>query len=337
MYKKYNMVVKPCLPRTNRKKSFCLGESVDLCDPSQVEYVDFVQATNQNHAMSGDRPALLDRIAALRPELRPSERRVAEVVLAQPNRVPVLGLSGLAAAAGVSHPTVARFCNALGLSGYREFRLQLARSLAAGVPFVHRDVLAGDSVAEIGAKVFDRAISALMTVRNHLDPGALAAAIDCLAAARRIEFYGQGNSGIVAHDAEHKFFRLGVATAAHADAHVQAMAASLLAPGDAVIAISGSGRTRELLRSVEIARDAGARVIAVTVAGSPLARSADICLLADVPEDPDIYAPMTSRMVHLVLLDVLAVGVAVRRGPELAARLERAKAVVAEKRLDNPR
>ncbi len=287
-------------------------------------------------ATGGARSPLLDRVAAALPTLRPSERRVAEFVLRQPNRVVDLGLSELAAGAGVSHPTVARFCLALGFSGIREFKLRLARSLAGGVPFVHRDVVVGDSAAEIGAKVLDRALTALMTVRNHLDPTALAAAIDCLASARRIEFYGQGNSGIVALDAEHKFFRLGVATAAHADSHVQAMAASLLAAGDAVVAISGSGRTRELIRSVEIARESGATVIAITVAGSPLARLADIGILADVPEDPDIYAPMTSRLVHLALVDVLAVGVAVKRGPQLAAWLQRAKAVVAEKRFDEP-
>jgi RpiR family carbohydrate utilization transcriptional regulator len=280
------------------------------------------------------RAPLLERIAESTVILRRSEQRVAAFVLRQPNRVIELGLSAVAAGAGVSHPTVARFCQAMGFTGFRAFKMQLAKSLAGGIPFVHRDVGANDSAAEIGAKVFDRAIAALIAVRNHLDPAAMAAAIKCLAAARRIEFYGQGNSGIVALDAQHKFFRLGAATAAYADAHVHAMAASLLDRGDAVVAISGSGRTRDLIRSVEIARDAGATVIAITVAGSPLARVADIGVFADVPEDPDVYAPMTSRLAHLAMLDVLAVGVAVARGPDLIARLKRAKDVISEKRFD---
>jgi RpiR family transcriptional regulator, carbohydrate utilization regulator len=282
---------------------------------------------------------LLERVAAALDTLRPSERRVGEFVLRHPNQAIELSFGEVARRAGVSQPTVARFCRAMGFTGLRELKLRLAKSLARGVPladgvpFVHRDVQIGDSMAEIGAKVFDRSIAALVTVRNHLDPTAITAAVQALRTAKRIEFYGLGNSGIVALDAQHKFFRLGVHTAAYADAHMHAMAASMLRPGDVVVAISGSGRTRDLIRSVEIAREAGATAIAITIANSPLATASDIAVLADVPEDPDVYAPMTSRLAHLAIFDVLAVGVAVARGPELTERLQRAKAVISEKRL----
>ncbi|MNT77798.1 DNA-binding transcriptional regulator HexR [compost metagenome] len=66
--------------------------------------------------------------------------------------------------------------------------------------------------------------------------------------------------------------------------------------------------------------------------GSPLARACDISLNVDVPEDPDVYAPMTSRLAHLAVLDVLAVSVALARGPELVAQLRRSNAVLQEKR-----
>jgi len=275
---------------------------------------------------------LLQRIEAARDELRPSERQAADYVLQHPNEVIDLSFAELATRAGVSQPTIARFCNALGFSGLREFKLRLAKSLATGLPYIHHDVNAQDSSAEVGAKVFDRAIAALVTVRNHLDPSSLTRAVEALCAARRIEFYGVGNSGIVAMDAQHKFFRLGVPTAALSDTHVQAMSASLLEPGDVLVAISGSGRTRDVIRSVEIGREAGATAIGLTVPGSPLARACDISLNVDVPEDPDVYAPMTSRLAHLAVLDVLAVSVALARGPELVAQLRRSKAVLQEKR-----
>ncbi|MBL8510134.1 MAG: SIS domain-containing protein [Betaproteobacteria bacterium] len=282
-------------------------------------------------------PALLGRLEALVDSLRPSEQAVARFILQHPNRVISLSFPELAAAAGVSQPTIARFCKAAGFEGYRDFKLQLAKSLAEGVPFVHRDVSLQDSMADVGAKVFDRAIAALVTVRNHLGPQALDRAARLLADARRIEFYGAGNSGIVAMDAQHKFFRLGAPTAAYADAHVHAMSASLLGAGDVVVAISGSGRSIDLLRSVEIAIEAGAHVIAITPSGSPLAQLVEaaphVALYADVTEDLDVYAPMTSRLVHLAIIDVLCVGVAVLRGPDLATKLQRAKQAVAEKRL----
>jgi len=275
---------------------------------------------------------LLDRVQASLADLRPSEQSVAQYVLRHPNLVIDLSLPELGARAGVSQPTVARFCAALGFSGYREFKLRLAQSLARGVPFVHRDVNLQDSAADIGAKVFDRAIAAMVAVRNHLDPAAIGRAIDLLASARRIEFYGAGNSGIVALDAQHKFFRLGAPAIAYADPHVHAMAASLLEKGDVVVAISGSGASLDLLRSVEIASAAGASVVALTASNSALARLADVTLIADVLEDADVYAPMTSRLVHLAIIDVLAVGVAIKRGPALVAKLRRAKAAVSEKR-----
>ncbi|MCY7388899.1 MAG: SIS domain-containing protein [Burkholderiales bacterium] len=277
---------------------------------------------------------LLDRVESLLDSLRPSEQSVARFVLRHPNLVISLSFPEIAARTGVSQPTVARFCTAVGFSGFRDFKLRLAQSLANGVPFVHQDVGLLDSMADIGAKVFDRGISALVTARNHLDPEALQRATHLLVAARRIEFYGQGNSGIVAMDAQHKFFRLGVPTAAYSDPHVHAMSASLLGKGDVVVAISGTGRTRELIRSVQIARDGGAAVIAITASGSPLANLANVALLVDAPEDLDVYAPMISRMVHLVMIDTMAVGVAVAGGPALAVRLKRAKEVIAYFRLE---
>ncbi|MBL8520314.1 MAG: SIS domain-containing protein [Betaproteobacteria bacterium] len=277
-------------------------------------------------------PALLDRIAAHLPQLRPSEQAVARMVVARPQEVVHLTFPDIAAAAGVSQPTVARFCKAMGFAGFREFKLRLAQALAqspeTGVPFVHRDVAAGDSMAEAAAKVFERAIAALATARQSIDAAALQRAVGLLAAARKVEFYGAGNSGIVALDAQHKFFRLGAPTAAYSDAHVQAMSASLLGRGDAVVAISGSGRSADLLKGVEIARASGASVIALTAAGSPLAQRAHVVLATEASEDLQMYAPMTSRLVHLTLLDALAIGVALRRGPALAVRLKRAKAAV---------
>jgi RpiR family transcriptional regulator, carbohydrate utilization regulator len=303
------------------------GSKREAISPSQARR----QASAADVASSA---TLLDRIEAVLDELRPSEQQVARFVLRHPNLVISLSFPEIAAKVGVSQPTIARFCVAVGFSGYRDFKLRLAQSLANGVPFVHHDVGLNDSMADVGAKVFDRGIAALVSVRNHLDPAALERATQLLAKARKIEFYGLGNSGIVALDAQHKFFRLGVPAVAYSDPHVHAMSASLLERGDVVVAISGTGRTRELIRSVEIARDAGAAIIVITASGTPLAKLADVALYADVTEDLDVYAPMTSRMVHLVLLDALSVGVAVLRGPALAKKLKRAKDVISDQRVD---
>jgi RpiR family carbohydrate utilization transcriptional regulator len=123
-----------------------------------------------------------------------------------------------------------------------------------------------------------------------------------------------GNSGIVAQDAQHKFFRLGINTTAYSDGHMQVMSASILGPGDCVVVISNSGRTRDLMDAADIARKHGATTIVITASGSPLAAAGHIHLAADHPEGYDRYSPMTSRHMHLMIVDVLATCVALRIG-----------------------
>lgn len=277
--------------------------------------------------------AWLKRIAALLPTLTPAEARVAAAVLADPHWILRNSLQSVARRAGVSEPTVIRCCRSLGEQGFHGFRLRLAQSLAGSAAFLPTEISATDTVGELANKVFERSARTLLDVRSQLDPARLGRAIDLLAGARRVEFYGLGSSGIVAADARHKFFRLGIQAEAYSDAHVHGMAATMLAPGDVVVAISASGRTLDLISSAELAREAGADVIGILPPGAPLARHCSVALEIAVDEDTDIYTPMTTRLAQLAIIDVLSVGVALRQGPELLTRLERARSSLRDKRV----
>jgi RpiR family carbohydrate utilization transcriptional regulator len=263
---------------------------------------------------------LVERVQAALPALPPAEQRVARLVLADARAFASQPVGELAARARVSKPTVVRFCRSVGYDGLADFKRKLAGSVNQGVPFVHRAVDEGDRPAEIVVKVLDNTVSALLGFRNRASAGAYERAIELLARAgaegRSIQFWGVGNSGIVAQDAQHKFFRLGVHSSAVADGHVQVMAATMLGPGDVVVLISNSGRTRDLLDAAEIARRKGANTVLVTTSGSPLAQtangSAHVLLAADHPEDHDRYSPMVSRLLHLVIVDILVTGVALK-------------------------
>ncbi len=268
---------------------------------------------------------LLARITAVRLSLRPSEQRVASFILGAPNRVTGMAIGELAEAVGVTDPTIARFCQALGYSGFKAFKVALAKSLARGVPYVHTDVSLSDSSADVVAKVFDRSIATLIAMRNQVDPKLFERAAEALSRARRIEFYGVGNSGVVALDAQHKFFLLGMHTVAYNDPHWQVQSAVLLTHEDVVVAISRTGRTRDMIETVELAQKTGATVIALTARASRLARLADVALTVDVEEDPEVYSPMVGRLAQLALIDALAVTVALKRGPALQETLKRAR------------
>jgi RpiR family transcriptional regulator, carbohydrate utilization regulator len=282
--------------------------------------------------MSETGKALLLTIEAARDHLSRSEARVADIILTDPNRAVEMSIAAISEAADVSEPTVARFCKSLGFSGLKEFKLRLARSLGSGTPFVHQDVKPGDDAGAVVSKMIDRASKAIASLRDDMDSTQLAKAARAIAEAGRLEFYGQGNSGIVALDAQHKFFRLGIPTAAYSDPHVHAMSAALLGPKDVVIAISASGRTLDLIRSVEIAKNAGVTVVGITTRGSPLTKLCDVAITTDVEEDTDVYSPMLSRHVHLAIIDVLSVLTALERGDSGVMNMARAKKSVREKR-----
>jgi len=288
---------------------------------------------------------MLDRIRASIPALPPAEQRVAKLVLNDPRAFASLPVSELAERSHVSKPTVVRFCRSVGYDGLADFKLKLAGSVNEGVPFVHRAVDEDDKPGDLIVKVIDNAVSALLKYRNdatgHAFERAIAALTHSCQEGRRIEFYGVGNSGIVAQDAQHKFFRLGVNAIACSDGHVQVMSASMLKPGDCVVVISNSGRSRDLLDAAEIARRKGATVIVVTCSGSPLAQMAQghnqVLLAVDHPEDYDRYSPMVSRLLHLTVIDILTTGVALRVGQQtLRPMLQEIKRNLRAKRYAQP-
>ncbi|CAN5307263.1 DNA-binding transcriptional regulator HexR [soil metagenome] len=283
---------------------------------------------------------MLDRIRASIPALPPAEQRVAKLVLLDPRSFTSLPVSELADRAHVSKPTVVRFCRSVGYDGLTDFKRKLAGSVNEGVPFVHRSVDEDDKPGDIIVKVIDNAVSALLKYRNDAANHAFERAIGALAEAgqegRRIEFYGVGNSGIVAQDAQHKFFRLGVNTAAVSDGHVQVMSATMLKPGDCAVIISNSGHSRDLVAVAEIARKKGATTIVITASGSPLAQLGQahnqILLAVDHPEDYDRYSPMVSRLLHLMVIDILTTAVALRMPGELRPMLQEIKKNLRAKR-----
>jgi RpiR family carbohydrate utilization transcriptional regulator len=261
---------------------------------------------------------MLDRIKASLPSLAPAEQRVGKLCLADPRAFAKLPVSELADRSHVSKPTVVRFCRSVGYDGLSDFKLKLAGTVNEGVPFIHRSVDVDDKTSDVMVKVIDNTVAAFLKYRNDASTLAIEKAVLALVQAqhdgRKIQFFGVGNSGIVAQDAQHKFFRLGTNATAYSDGHMQVMSASIMAPGDVVVVISNSGRTRDLMDACDIARKNGATTIVITASGSPLASAGHIHLSADHPEGFDKYSPMVSRLLHLMIIDILATCVALRIG-----------------------
>ena len=275
---------------------------------------------------------VLEVVRSRRAKLSPAERRVADVVIDDPDRAMRLPMARLARQAEVSEPTVVRFCRSLGFDGFQAFKLALAQGLAQGTAFISPHVDEGDGPKALITKVFRGSASALVEAAEAIDPEQVERAVDILATANRIAFFGAGGSGVVALDAAHKFLRLDVPATPFTDYVLQRMAAAGMSEGDTVLAVSNTGQTRSLVEAVRVAREAGARVVAITAPGAALAQAAHAVIAIEPCEDFETFTPMASRLNHLAAVDLLVTGVLLARGPEIRQRLASIKATLADTR-----
>jgi RpiR family carbohydrate utilization transcriptional regulator len=265
---------------------------------------------------------LLDRIAEARETAPATRRAILDAILEDPDRVLEESFEQLAERSASSVPTIMRTCRDLGFAGLREFKLALAQALALGGSPLHRRVNIEDDAARVVEKVARSAAATVAGVRNQLDLDTLAAAVDAIAAAPHIDIVGAGNtSWFMANDLQARLFRLGLATNAWADYHLQQVAAGAQKPGGVVIAITHVGGMPSLIDAVDIARAQGAKVIAITRPGTPLAERADILLGLSVPDDAVMHVGIDAYLVHLTLIEVLTVLVAQRVGEPAVKRL----------------
>jgi RpiR family carbohydrate utilization transcriptional regulator len=279
---------------------------------------------------------IIEIIRSMRSDLRKSDRKVADVVLEDPRRIMNATVGETAALADVSQPTVLRFATAIGCSGFQDFKIRLAQSLAFGTPATHSVLLDTDEPETVAEKIFDYTMTSLDWARSRLDKTALHRAIDLLAAARSIIFFGFGASGIVARDAQQKFPLFGVPCIAELDSHQQLMVASMMQPGDIAFVISNTGTTRSIIEITRIARENGATVIGLTGSDSPLAHYCDVTLIVETLENTNMYTPTISRIAALVVIDILSTAVAMRRPAADQARIHQMKRQLSDMRKMQP-
>jgi glucokinase len=262
---------------------------------------------------------ILETIDAARARLSPSEQRVANLVLQDPRAVLSSPIVEIARMAEVSQPTVMRFCRSLNLQGLAEFKLKLAAGLTGTIALSHSQIKYSDSTAEVSEKVLANSAYAAMALRDTINAQALGQAIDLLQQASQVEILCIGAARLVAEDALQKLLHLGIRTSYFPDMDNQLMSASLLRKSDVALAISRSGQPEAVLACARAAKQAGASLIAITPGNSPLARLADVALHINHEEGDLQYIPMVVRLLQLIVIDILAIGLAKDRKQELTS------------------
>lgn len=254
-------------------------------------------------------------IQSIYPNLRNSERRVADHVLEYAEEVLTRTTLKLANEIGVSEASVIRFCKRMGYAGFSEFKLALAKELGErgrgnfdGGDSL--DLYSDSELSEIPHKIISRSIRALEDTLKIFSEEEYERAVAALCKAKRVVLYGVGNSASVAHDAANKFLRLGIQCSVMSDAHSQIISAVHLKPGDVAIGISHSGRTRDTVDALRRARESGATTICVTNhEASCITEAADIRLLTAAMETSYESETMASRIAQLAVIDMLYIGI----------------------------
>ena len=264
-------------------------------------------------------------------ELSPSERRVADVVLADMTFAMDASNAEIALRAKVSAPTVTRFCRAIGCDGVRDFKLKMAQSVVVGRLYLapgEPTPLTGD-LSPLWSVVFGEARNALAAAERSVDPADIVRAAELIAGAHQVVVFGLGGSSTaLAQETQNRLFRYGVVALTHSDPYVLKMTAATLKPNDLVIAISGTGRTPEVVEIVELAKHYRAKTIGITSPDSDLSAVCDVQLTVEIPEHPDPLKPTASRYAFLIIIDLLSTAVGYRLDPSARETLRRIKYTV---------
>lgn len=272
------------------------------------------------------------KIRSRLPNCSRSERRVAEYILENPAQVIYQSVTEVGAATETSEATVIRFCQALGFSGYHEFKVALAQDLVVSTPAQSEEVRPDDGMPAIATKLLTHNIQVLQDTMRVLDLDQLERAVDAVVRARKVEFYGVGASGVTAADARYKFMRIGTLCDAPPDPNIQAMSAAMLTPQDVAVGISWSGSNKDTLHVLRTARQAGARVIVVTnFVKSPVTDVADIVLLTASRETPAQSGSLASKIAQIFVLDLLFTGVVMRNYDKTRQANEKAGRAILER------
>jgi RpiR family carbohydrate utilization transcriptional regulator len=279
---------------------------------------------------------VLGQIKQIKSSLSKAESRLAKVILADPDSMVNITTAELARLASVSDPMVSRFCRTLGCKSFPDFKVQLAKSLATKVSFISEAVSPGDNASSYIEKRINANQAALEYIRGKLMATDIENCVELLKNASQIDIFGMGGAAAIAKDAQHKLFRLGIPTVAYEDHLMQRMAAAAATPSTVILIFTFTGRTQAMIEIAQIAKQSKAKIIAITSVNSPLATLADITIPSgDELEDTTIFVPMTTRIVILTIIDILATGLALSLGPEIDNRLSRIKHSLDTTRIDD--
>ena len=237
-------------------------------------------------------------------EFSKTEKKIADFLMQNPDGILPLYITELSERCGTSEATIVRFAKRLGFEGYQQLKIAIAQE--SSLRPVSENITEQDDAFDIFSKVCQDIYCSLEKTRHGIQKQALQACCNKLLTADKILVFGLGNSASVALDTAHKIFRLGLNAVAYTDNHMQAIAAAHTNANSVVIGISHSGKSKDIVNALQIARQNGATTIAITNYGkSPIDKVSDIILHTVSDETNYRILGLSSRIAQLAIIDTI--------------------------------
>lgn len=274
----------------------------------------------------------------IKKELTPKETKIVEFIEQNDQDVMRYSITELALKCNSSESSIVRLCKKIGYKGFQELKIALAQNTSEqySSKYLQSDVEPGDSKRDIAAKVFDASIQALMDTMTILTDEKLENGMKLIAEAEKISFFGVGGAGVVATDAYHRFCKLKKPCQVFTDYYSQVNKSLVADENDLIIAISHSGKTRDVLVSLQNAKNNCAKIIAITQFGnSPITQLADVVFFTSSRETAFRHDAMASRIAEVAILDSLFTCSAFEDYQGVVERYERSWKVFQRTKSDN--
>lgn len=277
---------------------------------------------------------VLNRIRSAYSSFSEKEKLVADYILDKPEKIIHATINQVADDLMIADATVFRFCKRLGFKGYQSLKIVLASEIVNPIKDIHESINESDSELEVTKKVFQSNIKAIEYSRDLQSQASIQQAVGFLTEANNLSFYGNGGSGIVGLDAQHKFIKTGLISQAYTDSHLQLMSASQLNENSVAIFISHSGSNKDLLDVIEVAKKRNAKTIGITnFAKSPLSKVVDISLFTAAQETEYRSEALASRIAELSIIDALYVNYCLQKKEQTKESLSKMRDAISSKRL----
>ena len=262
------------------------------------------------------------------------QRRIADYVLENGSQVMFHSITGLASECATSETTIMRFLRKIGFDSYQVFRVRLAQGLQQDNPrYAFSDIKKNDTISEIREKVISSTVTAMEDIRSLIPDESLERAVKMILCAGRVFIFGVGSSAYIAGDLFHKLIRLGLNAGVSHDPHIMAIQSAQATPGDLLVCVSHSGESEVILESTRIAKDRGASVLVLTsYPRSSLSKISDVQLLSSTSETSYRPDAMTSRILQLVIIDLVTIAITLKLGKTGIDAVARSQVAVAQQK-----